>query len=68
MRGYIEKTAILLGAGSVSAKEFRYTTEIPEGITIPDKVETSIGTLSFTDGDPSRGHRLGLHDCLPRWR
>ena len=29
------------------------TTEIPEAITIPDQVETSIGTLGFFDGMPS---------------
>ena len=40
---------VILGSGSVCAKEFKLTTPIPEGIITPDKVETSIGTLNFTD-------------------
>ena len=35
------------------AKMYKMTTEIPEAITIPDQVETSIGTLEFFDGMPS---------------
>jgi len=61
MRNIVEKTAVLaatigvlFGAGTVCAEEFKLTTPIPEGITTPDKVETSIGTLDFTDGVPSR--------------
>jgi hypothetical protein len=37
-----------------AAETFKYTTKIPEGIVTPDKVKTSIGTLKFTDGVPSR--------------
>ena len=48
---------ILLGVSSSSAtaqQSFKYTTKIPAGILTPDKVETSIGELNFTDGVPSR--------------
>ncbi len=45
---------VALGAIASAADSFEYTTEIPEGILTPDTVETSIGTLTFTDGVPSR--------------
>jgi hypothetical protein len=41
-------------ATASAADKFKYTTPIPEGIITPDKVQTSIGTLDFTDGVPSR--------------
>ncbi|MGB0257659.1 MAG: hypothetical protein ACPGES_03310, partial [Coraliomargarita sp.] len=41
-------------ATASAADSFQYTTEIPEGIITPDTVKTSIGTLTFTDGVPSR--------------
>lgn len=41
-------------ATASAAEKSKYTTDIPEGIMTPDKVETSIGTLNFTDGVPSR--------------
>ena len=41
-------------ADETATTKYKYTTEIPEGILTPDKVETSIGTLNFTDGVPSR--------------
>ena len=50
----LSASALLLFAGVTSAGEFKLTTEIPEGITTPDKVETSSGTVNFTDGVPSR--------------
>ncbi|ADE54719.1 DUF1254 domain-containing protein [Coraliomargarita akajimensis] len=43
-----------LCASAVTAENYKYTTDIPDGIITPDKVETSIGTLEFTDGVPSR--------------
>ena len=38
--------------------KMKMTTEIPPEITIADKVETSIGTLTFADGFPSELHFL----------
>lgn len=50
---------------TASAQEkFKYTTDIPEGITTPDKVETSIGKLNFTDGVPSRETADKVYDFL----
>ena len=34
-------------------KKYRMTTDIPESITTPDKIETRLGTLEFFDGFPS---------------
>ncbi len=47
-----------------AAEKFKYTTPIPEGITTPDKVETSIGTLNFTDGVPSRETADKVYDFM----
>ena len=33
--------------------KMKMTTEIPESITTPDRVETRIGTLEFFDGIPT---------------
>jgi PBP1b-binding outer membrane lipoprotein LpoB len=33
---------------------YEMTTEIPTGILTPDKVETSIGTLAYFDGVPTK--------------
>jgi len=54
----------VLCAGSVCGEEFKYTTEIPEGILTPDKVETSIGRLDFTDGVPSRETAEKVYDVM----
>ena len=39
-------------------------TEIPEAITIPDRVETRLGTLSFFDGFPDEATVDKLYDNL----
>ncbi|MEP4484796.1 MAG: DUF1254 domain-containing protein [Halioglobus sp.] len=54
----------LLCATATVAESFKYTTEIPDGITTPDKVETSIGTLNFTDGVPSRETADKVYDFM----
>ena len=41
----ITAAALLVAATASAQEKFKYTTEIPEGITTPDKVETSIGEL-----------------------
>jgi len=35
------------------AKQYKMTTDIPESITTPDKIDTRLGTLEFFDGYPS---------------
>lgn len=51
-------------ATASAAETFKYTTEIPAGILTPDKVETSIGTLNFTDGVPSRETADKVYDFM----
>ena len=34
--------------------KLKYTTEIPANVITPDKMETSIGTLNFVDGVPTK--------------
>jgi hypothetical protein len=38
------------------------TSAIPPSITTPDKVETSIGTLDFKDGLPSKDTVAKIYD------
>ena len=47
---------------------FKQTTDIPAGIQTPDKVETSIGTLEFFDGVPSKATAEKVYDYLDRMR
>jgi hypothetical protein len=42
----------------------KMTTEIPEEITLPDKIETRIGTLEFFDGIPSDETVSNAYDFL----
>ena len=51
---------------SVDAQQVRYkmTTPIPEGISIPDKVDSRLGTLTFFDGFPDDATVEKLYDNL----
>ncbi|MBW2607483.1 MAG: hypothetical protein JRD05_07570, partial [Deltaproteobacteria bacterium] len=40
-------------ASAGQAPKMKMTTDIPESIIIPDKLETRIGTLEFFDGLPT---------------
>ena len=44
--------------------KMKMTTEIPETITTPNKVETRIGTLEFFDGIPTKKTAAMLYDNL----
>ena len=44
--------------------KMKMTTEIPEAITTPDKVETRIGTLEFFDGIPTKETSQLVYDHL----
>ena len=82
-RRYLELTTAatlvvgMLSAPMVVASETRMitqepkmkmTTPIPENITTPDKVETSIGTLEFFDGIPVGGTKDTVYDYMDRAR
>ena len=42
----------LLVAGTALASDYKMTTPIAPGIAVPDKIESSIGTLNLTYGYP----------------
>ena len=44
----------LTATAGAEAPKMKMTTPIPEEITTPDKVETSIGTLKFKNGMPDK--------------
>jgi hypothetical protein len=51
-----------------SVQTYKMTTDIPTGILTPDKVETSIGTLEYFDGVPSKETSENVYDYLDRMR
>lgn len=53
---------------AISQKKYKNTTQIPVGITTPDKVKTSIGTLNFFDGVPTKETANLVQDYLDRSR
>ena len=46
------------------AKQYKNSTTIPQGIALPDKVETRLGTLKFFDGFPDKATVEKLFDNL----
>ncbi len=55
---------ISLGLAQVEPPKMKMTTEIPEGIATPDKLETSIGTLTSFDGVPDAKTTQLVYDNL----
>ncbi|WP_300455616.1 DUF1254 domain-containing protein [Desulfobacula sp.] len=57
---------VLILAGSLSAAppKMKMTTKIPASITIADKVETRLGTLTFEDGFPTEETAQKIYDQL----
>lgn len=49
-------------------KTYAQTTQIPDGIVTPDRVETSIGTLHFQDGVPRQETADLVYEYLDRMR
>ncbi|MCF6297950.1 MAG: hypothetical protein L3J08_08215, partial [Flavobacteriaceae bacterium] len=52
----------------VEIATYKNTTEIPVGITTPDIVETSIGTLNFFDGVPTKETADNVHAFVDKAR
>jgi len=50
------------------AKTYKMTTPIAPGVAVPDRVETSIGTLDLSDGYPSGDTVEKVYDNLDRSR
>ncbi len=63
-------TAAILGTsvtGIASAQDipvFEFTTEIPDGITTPDNIETRLGELNFFDGVPDAESTEKIYNLL----
>jgi hypothetical protein len=51
-----------------SAEHYKMTTAIAPGVAVPDKLETSIGTLKLSDGFPKPGTIEKIYDNLDRSR
>ena len=51
-----------------SVQTYEMTTEIPVGVLTPDKVETSIGTLEYFDGVPTKETSENVYDYLDKMR
>jgi len=71
MKNIIRTAALLVivmafGATSLMGQppKMKMTTEIPEGIATPDKLETSIGTLTSFDGVPDKNTTQKVYDYL----
>ena len=54
--------------GASAAPVYRYSTPMPPGVATPNKVETSIGTLSLSDGYPDADTAQKVYDNLDRSR
>jgi hypothetical protein len=61
-------TLITLVPGYSSAREYKMTTPIAPGVAVPDKMETSIGTLHLSDGVPDTETTKTIYDNLDRSR
>ena len=53
-----------ISALAMSPSKMKMTTRIPQEITIADKVETSVGTLTFEDGFPTEETAQKIYDQL----
>lgn len=53
-----------VGTNPKSHVAMRMTTQVPESIIVPDKIETRLGRLEFFDGFPSQQTARTMHDYL----
>ena len=57
-------SASVIPASGQKATKMKMTTDIPQSLTTPDKVETRIGTLKFFDGFPDKATVEKVYDNL----
>ena len=65
--GMLTLVAMLVSSANAVAQpptKMKMTTDIPESITTPDRVETRIGTLEFFDGIPTKETSNLVYDYL----
>ena len=53
---------------SAATAQYKMTTPIAPGVATPDRLETSIGTLTMTDGTPDSATAQKIYDNLDRSR
>jgi len=57
-----------IAASSSYAQQYKMTTPIAPGVTVPDKIESSIGTLKLSDGYPDSETANKIYDNLDHSR
>ena len=55
-------------ATTASAQSYKMTTPIAPGVAVPDKIESSIGTLNLSNGYPDDATVQKIYDNLDRSR
>ena len=58
----------LLGLSGAAAQQYKYETPIAPGVAVPDKIESSIGTLNLSYGYPDNATVQKIYDNLDRSR
>lgn len=57
--------ALIAAAASPStAQQYKMTTPVAPGVAVPDKIDTSIGTLKLSDGYPDADTVKKIYDNL----
>jgi len=67
LRGTLTVCALMLASGLASAQEvpsMKMTTDIPEGVTTPDNIQTRVGELNFFDGVPDAESAQKVYNLL----
>ncbi|GAH38965.1 unnamed protein product, partial [marine sediment metagenome] len=59
-----EQDAAETSTTRVKAPKMKMTTEVPPGVATPDKLETSLGTLTSVDGVPDAETTQKVYDNL----
>lgn len=66
---WLAVTAVVMGVvTTASAQTFKMTTPVAPGVAVPDRIESSIGTLDLSYGYPSAGTVAKIYDNLDRSR
>ena len=56
--------SMLIPVNAQDTPKFKMTTEIPDGITTPDNIETQLGDLNFFDGVPEAKTTEKIYNLL----
>ena len=51
-------------SGPPANPQYKYSTPMPPGVAMPDKLDTRIGTLTFSDGVPDKASTEKIYDNL----